>query len=377
MRFARVILALGIAALAPIVGLQSLANANLAIPPAQHWNGFQTAKFALARLEAGEVVDGEVPQFSIREPGPDLARMAFASEPLASDALFVLAVEAQEQRGEEAAREIVQLAGQLEQRNRYVGILRMQNALADENIDDAFAVLDQFALVNPDMAGPLVTAMTPLLAEPVTLSSMAEALSRDPVWAEDFWIFAPRNPETVAGLIELRSRVDTGTSAESDELLMAAAVQQNRHADALAMWDRLAGESASRLAYIPDESYAPIGWDFEKTGRKSVNVTGSGGYRIFVAGNSDGAIGQQLVRLEPGQYVLEIQGDDAVIARLRSALRCANSDANPQWQQGAEETRFTVAAGCTIHWLMLGADTFEQRNPIEGMLSRIDFRRAD
>ncbi len=224
------------------------------MPPAEYWNGFQTAKFALARLEAGEAVEGEAPQFSIREPGPELARRAFASEPLASDALFVLAVEAREERGEEAAEEIVQLAGQLELRNRYVGILRMQSALADEDIDGAFAVLDQFALVNPSMAGPLVTAMTPLLSDPETLSSMAEALSRNPAWAADFWTFAPRNPETVAGLIELRSRVDIGTSPESDELLLTAAVRQNRYADALAMWDRVAGADASAVAYLPDES---------------------------------------------------------------------------------------------------------------------------
>ncbi len=126
----------------------------------------------------------------------------------------------------------------------------------------------------------------------------------------------------------------------------------------------------------PTNPDAPIGWAFEQSGRKSVNYNGSGGYRIFVAGNSNGSIGRQLVRLEPGQYVLEIDGDDDVIARLQSALQCASSDASPRWQQGAEQTRFTVAAGCSIHWLMLGADTFEERSAIEGTVSCIDFRRA-
>ncbi|GEM_PF-6505976 len=376
MHITRLVLAIGIAALAPVVALQSLANAKLPLPPAEHWNGYRTATSAFARLEASEQIEGGMPQFAVREPGPALARRAFAAEPLATDALFVLAVDARQTRGEEAAREIVRLAGELELRNRYLGVLRMQDALADQDIDAAFAVLDQITLVNPDMAGPLVTAMTPLLSEPASRASMAEALAREPAWAEDFWTFAPRNPDAVVGLLDLRSRVDMGTNAESDTLLLTAAVRQERYDEALAMWERLEGSATDTLAYSSDEDYAPIGWAFEQDARKSVNLTQNGGYRIFVAGNSSGAIAQQLVRLTPGEYVLEMDGQADVLTRLQSALQCADSDANPQWRTGAEETRFTVSGECSIHWLMLGADTFEQSNTIEGVLTRIDFRRA-
>ncbi|WP_340587916.1 hypothetical protein [Erythrobacter alti] len=376
MRLMRLVLALGVAALAPVVVLQALANAKMPMPPAEYWNGFRTATFALARLEASGEVEGGMPQFSVRDPGPALARRAFASEPLATDALFVLAVDAQENGGEGAGREIVRLAGQLEMRNRYIGVLRMQDALADRDIDAAFALLDQFALVNPDLAGPLVTAMAQYVPDPAMRSSLAEALSRRPAWASDFWKFAPRNSIAVEGLIDLRSRVDVGTSAESDGILLAAAVRQKQYADALAMWERLAGGEADRLAYRTDERYAPIGWEFEQDARKSVNVTQSGGYRIFVAGNTSGTIGRQLVRLSPGNYLLEIDGDSNVMPRLQSALICAESEESPRWREGAEETRFTVSGECSIHWLILGADTFEQSNTLEGMLTRIDFRPA-
>lgn len=373
----RLVAALLVAALAPLLALQALANNGVALPPADNWNGFRTASAAIARLEAEEeVAAGEVPDFVIRDPGPELARRAFAAEPLAADALFVLAVDARQEEGEAAARELAALATRLERRNRFMGVLRMQEAVAEGDYERAFAVLDEMTLVSPAMAPALVTALAPAVAEEDMRETIATTLEREPAWAKDFWTYSALNPDAIEGLIDLRNRVDAGITPEGDEALLRAAIIRGRFADAMEMWQRMAGASRNAIGYLPGEEYAPVGWLFDKTARKSVNVTGSGDYSLYVEANTNGAVGRQLVRLRPGTYTMAVEGDETVLAYLQGALECADATRLPVWYDLREKTNFVAGNQCEIYWLYLGADTFDDREPVRGKLTSIDFRRA-
>lgn len=378
MNLKRLALALGVAVFAPVVALQAMSNAELPVPSSVYsWNGFNKANLALARLEVGEVDSRGMPEFSVRDPGPQLAREAFSAEPLASDALFVLAVERQTIDGAENARGFVALASQLEQRNRYLGLLRLQEAMADADIDAAFAVLDQFTLVRPETAEAMAAAMSPLVADPALRSQIGEALERDPVWGPTFWMQAPRNQAAVAGLLALRTQVDAGTSQASDENLLSAAVRAGFYTEALTQWGAMTDAPASSIAYLPGEEYAPIGWQFEKTARRSMNVLSSGGYSVVLDGNASGEIGRQLVRLPAGNYVLELEGDRSLLANMQSALTCVDSEASPIWQDVGPMTSFAVDGTCRTYWLMLSADNYEQRSDLRGTITSIDFRAAN
>ncbi|RPF70550.1 hypothetical protein [Aurantiacibacter spongiae] len=396
MKAIRIVAALTVAAFAPLVALQAMGNSGVP-SPAVAWNGFNVAKLALTRLNLAAGAQGAAspvtvaakptqatsPQpaldgFKVRPPGMALAHAAYAKEPLASDAAFLFTVDAMDRGDTARANRLLALTGDLDKRNSYTGLLQIQAALERDDLNEAFAVIDRIAVVKPSFVPAMVASIAPLLSNPGMARELAVAFERDPVWANDFWLLSSRVPTALEGLLALRRLTDTGVTEASDSGLLTAAVRQKRFADALAIWRGLPGNGDNDLAYIDSEEYAPVGWQFEKGGRKTMAKLLSGGYRVFAASNSTGEIGRQLLDLRPGTYRLVVDGDADTVSRMQATLQCADAEQADRWRDTGEALEFTVSdTACSVYWLKIGVNTWEDRSDLDGNLTRLSFTKIN
>lgn len=370
MRAGRALVMLGFLALAPVLALQALTNAKVYIFPAGDWNGFGVALQSLARLQVEQGEAGQV-ELSVRPPGPALARDAFAREPLALDALFVLTIE-EGQSNPANARRLLQLASQLEKRNQNIGAAVLQNAALAGDLAGALAAMDRLAVVYPEISPAIVEALLPFLADARQLPVFERALRSDPAWARAFWMAAPGKSESLENLLQLRSSIGGTAAKQGDEQLLQGLVRAGRYQDAMVLWQEISGVGGNATGFINSDAYPPFGWQLVQSASRSMASTGSGQYAVHLQGEISGELAKQLVRFGPGEYRIAVAVEPADLASsLRVALQCAGGKGPPDWRPISDPRPWVVGEGCSMFWLLIGADTWDAGTGVSGTVSDV------
>ncbi|KLE35687.1 hypothetical protein [Aurantiacibacter luteus] len=376
MRALRAVLAVAALLCAPVLALQALANTR-ELPGPLGWNGFWQA--SIARQFVTVAIEDERPVMAIRPGGVEMARAAYAREPFATDALFLLASAMQvEGRSDEAAR--VLAAGlTLDKRSQYLGAMEIQAAVAASDYERALGAIDRLARVRPMMTGDFVGAFATVLgqegAEPVVL----QALENKPVWAVPFWLQVPTDPGTLARFYNLRLLTDEGTSANSDARLMTALAAAGMHQQVFELWDRAGKGADNPTGFVQTGGENAFGWQAPPGQTGNFSQRGEGRFRLYVDAGQEVELARQLVRLAPGSYRFEAQVDPASDAEAVSVkLQCAAAPdgAGAQEHTLAQFADFTASSGCRFYWLILTGDAFENRSALQATVSAIRFGPA-
>jgi hypothetical protein len=375
-RLIRGLLAALALALAPVLLFQGQANAFLPSGPAVAQNGFNLAELARAGVRLRQA--NGTATLVVAEAQLDMARRAFVREPLATNALFVLAVDERAAAGWQSKQALLDEAVSLEKRNRFLGALQMEQFARAGDFANTFMLLDRLARVYPDMTQEFVQPLVQGLQQDNALAVIDEALDSDPVWANNFWRAVPADPELVMQMLELRQRTDRGTDATSDGTLMAALARAGRFDEAFAFRDSLRGRPLAATGFVPVGGIAPFGWQTEVSGERSLSQRGDTGYEIFVQQGTNGELGRQLLRLAPGRYAFS-----AAITPLSSAqyitvrLQCAtNEEVVTPALPLTGPAIFTVPASCGTWWLMLGGTAWTVSGGLRSSISDMRFRAA-
>lgn len=373
MRLAKAFLSIAALVAAPIVLLQGMAAAKIAPGPV-NWNGFWQADVSRAFLEVEES-EGQL-SLNVADRGVELAREAWSKEPLASDALSVLAAELREAGKTERLVELLELASSLDKRNRFVGALQLELALQAEDIPETFALIDRLSLTSPRLRSEFVAPLSALLAEEGMVPILRDALEERPVWATTFWNRVPGNPEGALRMYELRRQINVGTTAATDARLLAALAANEFYSETLEFWRSLEGDLDNPLAFIDSEALPPIGWRVVSTGERTFSPRGGGRYDVYVDRQTFGELARQLVQLEPGAYVFAADVtplDDAQSVNV--SLECATGDeGEPLATPLNEEPRWEVDGTCEVYWLTISASAWERAMPLRATISKIVFK---
>ncbi|GAA0277757.1 hypothetical protein GCM10009127_18270 [Alteraurantiacibacter aestuarii] len=363
---------------APVLLMQGMANAKNPLSPMFSWNGYNLAELSLGavRIEQGQ---GGTVSMSLRKRGVALARNAFAREPLAADALFVLAVHESDQRNPQAMAAILDGAYALDKRNRNIGALQLQQAALAGDFEATFRIIDRLASLYPPLSGEFVSPLIASLADPEATALIREALEARPVWAEAFWLSGPDDARLVRAMFDLRQQVDFGTSERSDAILLAGLVRQRLYEPAFAFWREVTGEPQGTLGYVADDAFAPFGWQLKASGDLSMTSREAGRFEVYVQNEMSGELGRQLLELAPGRYSFSASiAPVSEAENLSASLQCAQDDTpvgSPQTLDNA--AGWTVTGGCKYYWLILTGAAWDRRDPLRVDVADMQFQAGN
>jgi hypothetical protein len=362
---------------APLVCLQAAVNAGADDPRWAHrWNGFRMAEDARGRLSG----DPENPQAGLRmAPGAaKLARGAYAREPLASDAVFVLALAQAPLSQDYEASAGAEQGARLDKRNALLQLLMIADAASREDFPALFDHADILAATHPGLGNAVLAPLFDKLGNPEVVPIVADALAHSPRWAATFRRYVPKDEAALRNYLALRRQAGFRERWDSDAQLVAALTQKGLFREAFATWREIEGADADRFGFVTGDSFAPIGWQLVVRGDRVAHIADDGTMTVSVERGAGGELARQLLQLAPGRYRLEtrIASTDAD-PPLWVALPCASAPDAPR-QPLKAHVEFTVGeGGCPAHWLILGASALESRHGVEAKLARWRFTRGE
>lgn len=358
---------------APVLFLQGQANAGKP-GPSFGWNGYNLATLAMGGLRVEQ--SGSSVSMVVDDRGLALARRAFAAEPLASDALFIMAINERAAGDQARMQGILDGANALDKRNRNIGALQLEQTVLAGELQDTFSIVDRLATVHPRLTDDFVQPLVGALAQEDAVPVLAAALQEGPIWAEAFWKAVPAEPQLVSRMFDLRQLADAGTTPESDAALLAGLVAQGRFGESFAFWDQVAGASDNQFGFVDSVQFAPFGWELETSGERAMSARGEGRYEVYIQTETSGSLGRQLLRLPAGSYSFTAdiapRGDAAAI---RASLICADSnEAIGNAQPLDEAASWTVSGSCSAYWLELDGGAWDRRDAMRATISDMRFQ---
>ncbi len=363
-------------ALAPVLLLQGQANSFTPSGPLLAHNGFNLAEIARAGLRVRQA-DG-VTTLTVEPASLALAREAFVREPLATNALFVLAIDERAANSGQDHQGLLEAAAKLDRRNRFLGALQMEQFSRSGDFASTFALIGRLALVYPGLTAEFVEPLVQSLRQDHAADIIVEALESEPGWANAFWGAVPRDPLLVNRMLALRQRTSKGTDEVTDGALLAGLAATQQYDQAFAFRDSLRGGPPAGTGFVPVGGVAPFGWQIEASGERSLSPRGENGYEIFVQQGTNGELGRQLLRLAPGQYtfsaaITPVSSAENVTARLQCATTA--SIVTPALPLTRPAT-FNVPGTCRTWWLVLGATAWTVSGGLRSTISDMRFQAA-
>lgn len=359
---------------APILLLQGYANAQMA-PGIPGWNGFWEAAVARGFVQAEQ--ENEQLTVSVGEAGVALAEDAWKKEPLATDALAVFAASERAQGNDAALSALLERAGSLEKRNRFIGALELEQAIRSGDLDQAFALVDQLSRANPRFMSSFVAPLTSVLTEEGSVSMLRGVLEERPVWAPTFWGRIPDDPSAVERMYELRRQEDFGTSKQTDAQLLSSLADAQLYEQVFAFWRTIEPGSDNPTAFSNGVDFPPVEWRLASIGERSLSFRHDGAFEIYVERQTFGELARQLVQLSPGSYLFTARispSDEA--GNVEVSLICASDDEEALDPQSLDApARWSIDGTCETHWLVLSGTAWDRARPLRANISDMVLRR--
>lgn len=374
-------------ALAVFSGLSALASVGAARAPLLAAelvpeNGMARAK-AADFLVKREILanDGALPD-AIPPRAVDHAKRAFTAEPLAVQALRIIALDRDIGGRRDDARKIMRLLPDLSKREAPTNLWLSQDYGRLGRDEDAFTYFDMTLRVSDNSAPIIIPPLVQGLKEPRLIAPLAELLSVDPPWARAFWIEAARRPAVAAEAASLRMELgrDYAVEDEIDRQILTNMVAQRQIEQALRYYQHLTGRRpAQNLSFefssLPE--FPPFDWDLASDGEFSSLINPSA-KRMFisVAPESSGVVARRFVTLAPGQYAIAARYDatNPRDVQLAIGLRCLEK-AKPLVRtdpvRPKDSRAQTVEAGSDCAHYMLEID-YRNESKIDGADIAID-----
>lgn len=327
---------------------------------ASDWNGFRTADDSLDALSAVET-NGQV-ALTVPEKAISEAEVAYAREPLATDAIAVLGIASATK-----STAILEKSRELDKRNQAIAAILLQRAAETQNTPKLIEFIDTFSRINPVATRELTGALSSTLTDPASFAVVKQALASNPPWEEAFWQKVPTKIAEVEAFYKLRlSEPGAQTSPEADHALIRVLVSHSRYEKAFAL---------HRLALSPSQSKSPqtLDWQLSSDGQASARKMADGRISVNVQPGAGDELGRQLVRLPTGGYEIsgkieEQRGD----GELSLELKCAEAQQPGQIHNvGLAELPVKVSisnASCRYWWLTLKGSAWDSSIPLQVIL---------
>ncbi len=350
---------------APYWALYAKAAAGGPLPSwAEAIDGFLYAEHAISEIRASEE-DGKA-VLAVDEATVAKAKLAYSMEPLATDALFVAALDT-----DEARSAILAAARANDKRNRLVGLSLLELAATSNETETVLLLVDELTRVQPELAGQFVSVLIASLNDDQSLPLLEQALAANPEWAASFWRRVPKEGAALRRFVQLRERISPPADVEAEQSLVQLLVQHGRFADAFDVYSE-----ASRQGEH-EASFPPLDWHLSQTRDLRARQTSADSFELFIQRDTSGKIAEKLIRLKAGVIVLsgQLEGRQGQ-AKLEVELRCANPGSGRDWpvRTSLSNARWTIPdASCRYAWLTLSGSAWDSSLAFDGTLRDLKY----
>lgn len=325
----------------------------------------------------------------LRVPAADvaLAREALRREPLAAEAVSLIALGDASAGKRDRARRLFLLANRINKREQIANIWLIEDNRVAGRAREVLNLIDDAIKVRPALADQFLPALAQGLTQPGTVPFFRAMLLQHPDWKTRFWGAVADNPAALTNAAELRDRMlrRGEKPGEIDRVLLGAFVRAGRFDLVMSSARHLAprdpsGELVRDPVFAGANAFPPLDWELRTDGRIGAAVHGSSGtLEINALPGAGGLVARQLIEVPPGDYVLRAK---LGVARLSSGselvvrLACAaNGTVVPplvERMTGDIETRFVAAeAECRYRWLDIGISAIDATGPVMARLAEV------
>ena len=392
---ARGALALGIAALAFVVGQSSLAMALAEKDPARAaaldpGNAVALSNLALAQL-AAEGVDAER-----LEAVGEMSAAAVLADPTLPLAAVGIGLARGQRDGEASMRTAFGYADSLSRRELATNIWLIEEATARGAISEAMRHYDTAMRTSRNSKTLLFPRLLDAMEQPGYIQPLAETLSRNPAWRTDFLQHAAQNADDLPALASLLTGLKQLGSPATP---LASATSIDRFAalgDYAGAWNLFAAlEPDAARQHLRNGAFAvdadpptPFDWTFvDENGVIAEPQVGDRGTSLFFSAPMDwaGQVAHQTLRLAPGRHslsgtVYETQLNEE--ERPYMSLACAGSREDQRFDLPRSDAdgrafvwEFVVPSDCRFQTLSIVLQAGNTPEGVQGMIADLRITR--
>ncbi len=326
-------------------------------------NGFAAGKIALNSVKASIAENsGKFPDH-VNAKATEFARKAFIVEPVAPEAVAILAFG----EADQDKRQLMNKALLLSRRQPLVTAWMIVDSGARKDMPALLSHYDTMLRTSSSAAAAVLPVMADALANENFVAPFASILAKQPPWADQFWRAVVGNPAALGNAARLREMVYKPKENDNiyyDARLVRALVDNQQFGAAEALYSHLASQNRGpgllkNGSFKTEPEYAPIDWQLFSTGEYGAVITG-GKLQLSAIRNSGGLFARQLVKLPAQIVTMDIKPDKPIPdnAEIIVSLRCAQiiKDAPhtiriPLKKQIANLQIDNKNSGCSFYWL--------------------------
>lgn len=335
-------------------------------------DGSAKANLAVDLYQAKQVAE-QAPEAKPPAAAVALAREAYRREPLAVDALYVIARDAQSSAPDKVLP-LLEKANGLSRRSNLIAVDLLAAYSRTGRERGALDVVDQILRRETVLQGPILQLMANAAGRRELHEALLKLLANRPPWSDQFWRQLAQSPEGLKAAADLRiafasqgGKVDP----QVDRLLMEGLADQGRQDDALRLGmalfpqAHLAGDRPDNLLrnadFKAEPDYLPFDWRLLNSGDAGASRDASHGVlQVSALAGSHGDVAEQLVRLPPGRVRLAgtarpTEGSSDPEA-LHVEIVCAAGPQNGRTLMSAPAGSFSAAFAsgeCPWAWLRI------------------------
>ena len=317
-----------------------------------------------------------------RKRARQIALAAFNADPTEVSSLVILGLDAQLAGHVEQARRLFGLSERLSRRDLVTQLWFIEDEVSKDNILGALRHYDIALRTKRDASGILFPVLASAASDSTVRSAIVRMLAAEPIWTQDFLIYAAQSAPDVGAAARLIVAAERGKVAISDGVRAIIGDRLIRKNDFAAAWSVYTAEGArpSEQLVRDPEFRRPLSlpsafdWRLANEVGISTSVADGGGLEFSVAGGSGGRIARQLLMLPKGRYVFTSVGKVEV-----------SQDREPYWTMtcaqgsmlfraaigGQGNDSFVVGPNCQAQWLDLHSPTNDNAVELTGNVTSI------
>jgi hypothetical protein len=298
----------------------------------------------------------------------ELAREAYAVDPLEVSTLRTIALNAVQQGADDRGRQLMRLAAQISKRDELVNLWLAQDYARSGDVGPMTASFDHALRTSARAREVAMKPVVDALASAESHVPLGDLLARRPEWEGAFWREFARNPVALANAAKFfaTTKITMDRVPAEDRQLLYANLKATRQFDtlaSLAALDPEARQGAEGLAaggFVTADEGNPLAWTLHSRGTYVASVRGDP--RVLEIDARPGSFGLAADRIVPGggSFRLSIAMAEPVPenATLELAAACPGEEATALGEislgPGERTGEGTIsAAGCDYASLQL------------------------
>jgi hypothetical protein len=330
-----------------------------------------------------------------------LARAALQGQAINVRALRVLGFALDAAVKPDQARSLMQLAGQLTRRDLGTQLWLVEDAVKEDNVEQALTHHDLALRTNYEASPILFPVLANALSDEVLQHSFGRFIKANPPWLAEFLNFAITDGANLTGLLNMirfAHGLPQGTTYRAiDSRLIGRLAEKNMLSETRQFYAMMAGSnrqtpvSATFDAQNTDVRFAPVTWQLLPTPGTEVQFAKAergDGLQLHVIADAGerGVIAQKLLFLPPGRYHLTngvrfIQGGSGT--QVYFAAVCKSQVAAPEiWRQViADDGRpantsvdLVVGADCPVQQLLITVAAGPDQSGTEFVIDQVSLK---